>query len=452
MMSYDYDYFVIGAGSGGVRSARIAASHGAKVGIAENLYFGGTCVNVGCVPKKLLSYASHFSDDFEDAKNFGWDISEPKFSWSRLIENKNTEIKRLNGIYENILKNNKVDIHHGMAKFVDNHTLDIDGKKVTADKILIAVGAWPNLPLEPGAKEYGITSNEVFYLKELPKKILIAGGGYIALEFASILKGMGSDVTLIYRGEMFLRGFDDDLRKRLHTAMQERGIHVGFNAIIDKIEKTKEGLNATLSNGTQDTFDQVMYAIGRTPKTKDLGLENTTIKTDEHGAIIVDDNFKTTVDNIYAVGDVIDRIQLTPVAIQEGHFLADYLFKKEKRNMSYANIPTAIFTTPNIGTLGLTEEQARAEYKTLDIYEAEFRPMKNTISGRNEKTYMKLIVDASSQKVLGVHMIGPDSPEIIQMATIPLQMNATKKDFDNAMALHPSVAEEFVTMRNVSRH
>ena len=450
---YDYDYFVIGAGSGGVRSARIAASHGAKVGIAEEKYFGGTCVNVGCVPKKLMSYASHFSDDFTDSKGYGWTLDNtPHFDWNTLIQNKDKELARLNGIYNSLLENSNIDIYKHKAHFIDNHTIKVGDEIITADKILIAVGGKPRLPDEPGAKEFGITSDELFYLKEHPKKTLVVGGGYIALEFASILKGLGSDVTLLYRGDLFLRGFDNDLRHKLKDCMSDRGIHLIFNETIASLEKNNDEITTYYKNAqTSDVFNTVFYAIGRTPNTETLGLDNTDVEMNEKGGILVDDKFKTGADNIYALGDVINRIELTPVAIQEGHFLADYLFSGKGFEMSYDMVASAVFTTPPIGTVGLNEQDALEQGHHLDIYESSFRPMKNILAGRDEKTYMKLIVDQKNNRVLGCHMIGPDSPEIIQMAAIALKMNATKHDFDNAMAVHPTAAEEFVTMRSISR-
>ncbi len=450
---YEYDYFVIGAGSGGVRSARIAASHGAKVGIAEEKYFGGTCVNVGCVPKKLMSYASQFADDLQDCKAYGWDITSlPNFDWNRLIENKDKEIQRLNGIYNSLLANSNIDIYTQRATFIDNHTLQIGEKEITADKILIAVGGKPRLSNEPGAQEYGLTSDDIFYLKQHPKKTLVVGGGYIALEFASILNGLGSDVTLLYRGDLFLRGFDDDIRSRLRDCMIDRGIKIRFNDTLSQVQKNDKNLTVHYKNSQeQETFDTLFYAIGREPNTQTLGLENTDIKINDKGGIIVNDHFQTSAPNIFAVGDVINRIELTPVAIQEGHFLADYLFSGKGFEMHYDMVASAVFTTPSIGTVGISEQEALSKGHHLDIYESSFRPMRNIIAERNEKTYMKLVVDTNTQKVLGCHMIGPDSPEIIQMAGIALKMGATKQDFDNTMALHPCAAEEFVTMRNVSR-
>lgn len=448
---YDYDYFVIGAGSGGVRSARIAAANGAKVGIAEASALGGTCVNLGCVPKKLMSYASHYSDDLQDMQPYGWSvIGQTEFDWARFIKNKNDEISRLNGIYENILKNNDVDLINGYAKFIDNHTLDIDGKKVTADKILIAVGGTPFKPDIEGS-DLAITSDELFYLENHPRKTLIYGGGYIALEFACILNGLGSEVHVVYRGELPLKGFDVQVREKLMEAMKSRGINFHLETEINKLEKNDSQITAHLSNSKNDVFDTVLFATGRVPLTKKIGLENTDIEQNDKGGIVVNKRFQTKADNIYAVGDVINRIELTPVAIQEGHFLADQLFKDQEFEMDYNNIATAIFTTPPIGTVGLSEEDAKQAYGELDIYESSFRPMKNVLACRDERTFMKLIVDPKTDLVLGCHMLGDDAPEIIQMAGIAMQMCATKADFDKTMAVHPTSAEEFVTMRSVSR-
>ena len=448
---YDYDYFVIGAGSGGVRSARIAAANGAKVGIAEARALGGTGVNLGCVPKKLMSYASHYSDDLQDMQPYGWSvIGQTEFDWARFIKNKNDEISRLNGIYENILKNNDVDLINGYAKFIDNHTLDIDGKKVTADKILIAVGGTPFKPDIEGS-DLAITSDELFYLENHPRKTLIYGGGYIALEFACILNGLGSEVHVVYRGELPLKGFDVQVREKLMEAMKSRGINFHLETEINKLEKNDSQITAHLSNSKNDVFDTVLFATGRVPLTKKIGLENTDIEQNDKGGIVVNKRFQTKADNIYAVGDVINRIELTPVAIQEGHFLADQLFKDQEFEMDYNNIATAIFTTPPIGTVGLSEEDAKQAYGELDIYESSFRPMKNVLACRDERTFMKLIVDPKTDLVLGCHMLGDDAPEIIQMAGIAMQMCATKADFDKTMAVHPTSAEEFVTMRSVSR-
>ena len=451
MSDYDFDYFVIGAGSGGVRSARIAKSHGATVAIAEETYVGGTCVNVGCVPKKLFSYAAQFHHSFEDAVGFGWDKATPGHNWSTLVKNKDTEIKRLNDIYRNMLEKQDIKILDGRARIVDEHTVSVNDKTYTADKILIAVGGTPTLPDHSGV-EHAITSNEVFYLKDFPKDILIVGGGYIALEFASIFQNLGSNVTLFYRRDLFLRGFDTDVRMSLRDEMIKQGVNIIFNSpAIADIDKVDDRLKVTLDNGESLETDQVLYAIGRKPLTEDLGLENVNIETDEIGAIKVNESYQTSVANIYAVGDVTNRINLTPVALNEGHVLADHLFNTSDRKLSYDNIATAVFTIPPLATCGLTEEQALPKYKKLRIYQSTFRPMKYTMSGRDEKTLMKLVVDDASDKVVGAHMMGVDTPEMMQAISIAMNMGATKADFDRTVGIHPTSAEEFVTMRSVSR-
>jgi glutathione reductase (NADPH) len=451
MSGYDFDYFVIGAGSGGVRSARIARSHGATVAIAEETYMGGTCVNVGCVPKKLFSYAAQFQHNFEDAVGFGWDKATPGHDWSTLVKNKDSEIKRLNNIYRNMLEKQDIKILDGRARIVDEHTVSVNDKTYTADKILIAVGGTPTLPDHNGV-EHAITSNEVFYLKDFPKDILIVGGGYIALEFASIFQNLGSNVTLFYRRDLFLRGFDTDVRMALRDEMIKQGVNIIFNSpAITDIDKIDDRLKVTLDNGEALETDQVLYAIGRKPLTEDLGLENVNIETDEAGAIKINEAYQTSVANIYAVGDVTNRINLTPVALNEGHVLADHLFNTSDRKLSYDNIATAVFTIPPLATCGLTEEQALPKYKKLRIYQSSFRPMKYTMSGRDEKTLMKLVVDDASDKVVGAHMMGVDTPEMMQAISIAMNMDATKADFDRTVGIHPTSAEEFVTMRSVSR-
>lgn len=455
--NFDYDYFVIGAGSGGVRSARIAAKNGANVGIAEGRFYGGTCVNVGCVPKKLLSYASIYSDHFSNAQGFGWSFDgKPSFSWTDLIRHKDKEIDRLNGIYKTLLKNSDIDAFDDYATFIDDHTVSVGDKKITADKILIAVGGLPTKPDIMG-HELAITSDDLFYLPALPRKILIIGGGYIGLEFASILNGMSTDenpcdVTLMYRGDLFLRGFDDDLRTRLRDTMIDRGVNLIFNDNVSALSKNDDGMiTTTLESGKTDAFSHVLFATGRAPNTTSLGLDKAGINMTAKGAIPVNDLFQTNKDHIFAAGDVIDRVALTPVAIQEGHFLADYLFKETAFEMSYDNIASAVFTTPPMTSVGLSEQDAVKQGHDLTIFDAAFRPMTHILPGRDERTYMKLIIDSKTDKVLGCHMLGFDSPEIIQMAAIAMTMGATKSDFDRTMALHPCAAEEFVTMRTPSR-
>ena len=446
MAEYDYDLYVIGAGSGGVRCARMSASYGARVAVAEELYLGGTCVNVGCVPKKLFSYGSHYPAAFEDAAGYGWNVGESTLDWKRLIENKNREIERLNGIYRTILGDSDVTIHEARASLKDAHTVLVGGEEVTADKILVATGGWPTVPDFPG-KEYAITSNEAFFLEDLPKRVIMVGGGYIAVEFAGILHGYGSHVTQLYRGDMFLRGFDQDLRSHLAAEMLKQGIDLRFNANIASLEKTADGVVATLEDGSTLEADVVMYATGRAPNTRNIGLEELGVEIKKDGSIVVDDQFKTSVDNIYALGDVIDRFQLTPVAIAEAMVLSGNLFNGQNLSTDYADIPTAVFSHPNIGTVGLSEEQAREEYADIDVYKSDFKPMLHTLSGRDERTLMKLIVDKASDRVVGCHMVGPDAGEIIQGMGVALKAGATKAQFDATVGIHPTAAEEFVTMR-----
>jgi glutathione reductase (NADPH) len=446
MAEYDYDLYVIGAGSGGVRCARMSASYGARVAVAEELYLGGTCVNVGCVPKKLFSYGSHYPAAFEDAAGYGWDVGESTLDWKRLIENKNREIERLNGIYRTILGNSGVTIHEARATLKDAHTVLVGGEEVTADKILVATGGWPTVPDFPG-KEHAITSNEAFFLEDLPKRVIMVGGGYIAVEFAGILHGYGSHVTQLYRGDMFLRGFDQDLRSHLAAEMLKQGVDLRFNANIASLEKTADGIVATLEDGSTLEADVVMYATGRAPNTRNIGLEELGVEMKKDGSIVVDDQFKTSVDNIYALGDVIDRFQLTPVAIAEAMVLSGNLFNGQNLSTDYADIPTAVFSHPNIGTVGLSEEQAREKYADIDVYKSDFKPMLHTLSGRDERTLMKLIVDKASDRVVGCHMVGPDAGEIIQGMGVALKAGATKAQFDATVGIHPTAAEEFVTMR-----
>ena len=446
MAEYDYDLFVIGAGSGGVRASRISASYGARVAVAEERFLGGTCVNVGCIPKKLFSYGAHYAEDFEDATAYGWTVPEPALRWKTLIDNKNKEIERLNGIYRNLLEGANVRLYEARATIRDAHTLDVGGETVTAENILIATGSWATVPDFPG-NEHVITSLEAFYLDELPKRALIVGGGYIAVEFAGILNGYGADVVQLYRGDMFLRGFDQDVRTHLADEMRKKGVDLRFNANVASLEKTEAGLVATLEDGTTIETDCVLYATGRHANTAGLGLENAGVETAANGAIVVDDRFRSSVPNIYALGDVIDRFQLTPVAIGEAMVLSGNLFKGENRQMDYADIPTAVFSNPPIGTVGLTEEQARQEYGAVDIYRSIFRALKHTLTGSEERTLMKLIVDKASDRVVGCHMVGPDAGEITQGLGIALKCGATKAQFDATVGIHPTAAEEFVTMR-----
>ena len=443
----DYDFFVIGGGSGGVRAARIAGSHGAKVAVAEERYLGGTCVNVGCVPKKLLVYASHFGEDFEDAAGFGWTVGERRFDWAQLIANKNAEIERLNGVYARMLEGSGVDVFDGHAHLVDAHTVAVGEQTYSADTILVAVGGWPVKPAVPGA-EHAITSNEAFFLDRLPERVVVVGGGYIAVEFAGIFRGLGAQVTQLYRGPLFLRGFDEDVRVTLAEEMTKKGIELHFNANIAGIEKADGALRATLEDGMTIDADCVMYATGRAPLTANIGLENVGVALNAKGAIVVDEYSKTSVDNIYAVGDVTDRVNLTPVAIKEGHAVADTVFGGRPTKTDHADVPSAVFSQPSIGTVGLTEAQARETHGGIDVYRSHFRAMKHTLSGRDEKTLMKLIVDRASDRVVGLHMVGPDAGEIIQGIGIAVKCGATKAQFDATVGIHPTSAEEFVTMRD----
>lgn len=447
-MAYEFDLFVIGAGSGGVRAARFAAGFGAKVAVAESRYLGGTCVNVGCVPKKLLVYGAHFAEDFEQASGFGWSLGEADFDWATLIANKDREINRLNGIYRNLLVNSGVTLIEGHAKITGPNEVEINGQRHTAKHILIATGGWPQIPDIPG-HEHAISSNEAFFLKELPKRVLVVGGGYIAVEFAGIFHGLGAKTSLLYRGEMFLRGFDGAVRKHLHEELIKRGMDVQFNADIERIDKQADGsLKATLKDGRELVADCVFYATGRRPMLDNLGLENTGVKLDKRGFVEVDDLYQSAEPSILAIGDVIGRVQLTPVALAEGMAVARRLFKPEQyRPVDYQMIPTAVFSLPNIGTVGLSEEQAIEAGHKVQIFESSFRPMKLTLTECQERTLMKLVVDADTDKVLGCHMVGPEAGEIVQGLAIALKAGATKQHFDETIGVHPTAAEEFVTMR-----
>ncbi len=446
MAEYDYDLFVIGGGSGGVRAARMSAATGARVGIAEEYRYGGTCVIRGCVPKKLLSYASHFHEDFEDAAGYGWSVGESSFDWGTLIANKDIEINRLEGIYEKLLDNAGVTIHRGHGRLLDPHRLEVDDQIFAAERILIATGGHPVFP--PGhGWEYGISSNECFHLEQLPKRVVVYGGGYIAVEFAGIFNGLGAAVTQVYRGPQILRGFDDDVRNALAGEMVKKGIDIVVETNIDSIEKKGSDLIVHLSDGGRILCDAVLAATGRKPNIQNLGLEAAGVELNEKGAIKVDPYSRTSRDNIYAIGDVTDRVALTPVAIQEAMAFVDTVYRDFPRSMDYRDIPSAVFSHPTVATVGLTELQARETCEAVDIYRSTFKPMKHTLSGRDEKTMMKLIVDRPSQKVVGAHMVGLDAPEIIQGIGIAIKAGATKADFDATVGIHPTAAEEFVTMR-----
>jgi len=449
MSEHDVDLFVIGAGSGGVRAARVAASHGARVMIAEEFRVGGTCVIRGCVPKKLFVYASRFGDDFEDAAGYGWTVDRPVFSWPTLIANKDREIARLEAAYTATLNRYKVELRKSRAVFEDAHTvrLEADGTRVRAETILIATGAWPHYgPKIPGL-EHVISSNEALHLPELPKRIVIQGGGYIAVEFACIFAGLGSEVTLVYRGENILRGFDDDVREHLRSEMRARGIAVTCGHTVSAVDKAGDEFVVHLSDKTTIACDKVMFAIGRRPNVMGLGLDKLGCKIHEHGGIEVDEYSRTAVPSIYAVGDVTNRVNLTPVAIREGHAFADTVYGNRPTRVDHADVPTAVFSEPEVGVIGLTEAQARAAYDVVDVYKTSFRPMKATLSGRQTRSFMKLLVDGSSDRVVGCHLVGPDASEMIQLVGIAVKMGATKADFDATMAVHPTASEELVTMR-----
>ncbi|SMF61396.1 glutathione-disulfide reductase [Allosphingosinicella indica] len=446
--TYDYDLFVIGAGSGGVRAARVSAAHGARVAIAEEFRVGGTCVIRGCVPKKLLIYGAHFAEDLQDARRFGWDVPDCKFDWPVLRDNVLAEVERLEGIYGEILERNEVEVIHQRATVsgVNEVTL-ADGTKVSAGTILIATGAWPMIPDVPGA-EHGITSNEVFNLDTIPKRAVIAGGGYIANEFAGIFHQLKSDVTIVNRGDRILRHYDEQVRDRLLQISLTKGIKFLFNAPFEKIEKKAEGgLVIHLAGQDPIEADLLLWAVGRVPRTPGLGLEEAGVKLGKNGAIEVDEDNQSSVPSIYAIGDVTDRVQLTPVAIREGHAFADTIFGGKPTRVDYENIPSAVFSHPPIAGVGMTEAEARERLGSVKIYTSDFRAMKNVLAGRNERALYKLVVDGENEKVVGIHMIGPDAPEILQSAAIAVKAGLTKPQFDDTVAIHPTMAEELVLMR-----
>jgi glutathione reductase (NADPH) len=448
MAQFDVDLFVIGAGSGGVRASRIAAEHGARVMIAEEYRVGGTCVIRGCIPKKLLVYASRFAYEFEDAAAFGWSIKGRKFDWPTLIANKDKEIARLEAAYRATLTRNKVEIVESRAVLDDAHTVRFlkSGARVRAGRILVATGGHPVMPDFPGSK-LAITSNEAFHLEKFPRRILIQGAGYVGLEFACLFAGLGANVVLVHRGDEILRGFDEDVRHHVRVEMEERGIHVVLNHTVASIEKKGRGLCAILSDDASHTVDQVMFATGRRANTAGIGLVEAGVALDGRGAIVVDAASRTSVPSIYAIGDVTDRLQLTPVAIREGHAFADSAFGGKPWNVDHVNVPTAVFSDPEIGVVGLSETDARASGREVDIYRTSFRPLKSTLSGRSTTMLMKLVVDKETDRVLGVHIVGESAAEMIQMVAIAVKMGATKSDLDATLALHPTSGEELVTLR-----
>jgi glutathione reductase (NADPH) len=448
MSGFDYDLFVIGAGSGGVRAARIAARHGAKVAVAEEYRVGGTCVIRGCVPKKLFVYASKFAEEFEDAVGFGWTSDKVSFDWSTLVENKDKEIDRLNKAYIRNLEGAGAELILERATVEDANTVRLaSGRKVTARYILVATGATPFVPRHLPGHELAITSNEAFHLERLPSRIVIVGGGYIAVEFAGIFSGLGVETVLVYRGEQILRGFDEDIRTHLAGEMKKKGIELRTQADIAAIERSGSGVRVTLNDGAAFGAGQIMFATGRIPNVMDLGLDKAGVELTPHYAVKVDDYSRSSVPSIYAVGDVTNRVNLTPVAIREGHAFADTVFGGKQVKVDHAMIPTAVFSQPEIGTVGLTEAQARAQSAKVDIYKTSFRPMKHTLSGRDERMLMKLVVDGETDRVLGCHICGPDAGEMAQLLGISLRLGARKSDFDATMAVHPTAAEELVTMR-----
>lgn len=448
---FDYDLFVIGAGSGGVRAARMAAAKGQRVAIAEERYLGGTCVNVGCVPKKLFVYASQFGELFDASKGFGWSIEgQPSHSWTTLRDNKTAEIERLNRIYNNLIDNSGADLFNGRATIAGPHLVSVNNRSYRARNILIATGGWPYIPEFPGS-EHALSSNEMFSLEQLPEKAVVVGGGYIAVEFAGILNGLGVETHLVYRGPQLLKSFDREMTAKVTEGMAAKGINIHLNRQINEIVKTDAGLSLVFDDNSRQEAGLVLYATGRQANTNGLGLENTSVVRRDNGSIVVDDNFATAEPGIYALGDVIDRVQLTPVAIQEAMVLVDHLFGENSAAIDYSDIPTAIFSQPELATVGLSEEQAKAEYSDIAVYTSDFKPMLQTLGGGEERITMKLVVDNTTDRVVGCHMVGEHAAEIIQGLGVAIKAGATKAHFDATVGIHPSAAEEFVTMRNRQR-
>ena len=449
MTQQSIDLFVIGGGSGGVRAARIAASHGARVMIAEEYRVGGTCVIRGCVPKKLLVYAARFADEFEDAAGFGWTVPKPAFDWATLIANKDLEIARLEAAYVAALERAGVNLVRSRARLEDAHTvlLEATGERIRARHILVATGAWPDPGHPIAGIEHVISSNEAFHLEALPKRVLIQGGGYIAVEFAGIFNGLGSEVTLVYRGEDILRGFDDDVRAHLHAEMERRGIRIVTRKTVTAVHAKHGAFAASLSHDETVEVDKIMFATGRRPRVSGFGLEAVGVELASSGGIKVDGYSQTSVPHIHAVGDVTNRVNLTPVAIREGHAFADTVFGGKPTRVDHTDVPTAVFSEPEVGTVGLTQAQACARLAKVDIYKTSFRPMKATLSGRDTRTFMKLVVDGTTDRVVGCHIVGADAGEMVQLLGIAVKMRATKADFDAVMAVHPTATEELVTLR-----
>jgi len=449
-MMFDFDVFVIGAGSGGVRAARMAAGEGARVAIADDRALGGTCVNVGCVPKKLYTYASHFSHDFENAKGFGWQLGSATFDWPKLVNNKKTEISRLNDIYANLLNNSGAHIIRGYAYLKDPHTVTVNGTDYTAKRIIIATGGTPNIPNVDYA-DLLISSDEIFDLPKFPQRLLVVGAGYIALEFACIFQGLGSQVQVSYRGDLIMRSFDDDVRRFLDQEMRKQGIDIHYQSQVSNVvRQPDQSLLVTFLDGNQTEVDQVLMAIGRKPRLTGIGLEKLGIKTTAQGTIAVNQKFQTNVDCVYALGDVTGGIELTPVALAEAMTLVNHWYGDGTKTMEYDLVPTAVFTQPNIGTIGLTEEQALKKHGKITIYRSDFKPMKHTLSGSDERSFMKLIVDAVTDRVIGLHIVGEGAGEMLQGFAVAIKAGATKADFDATIGIHPTSAEELVTMRTPS--
>ena len=446
MAHYDFDLITIGGGSGGVRASRISAGYGARVALIEAGRLGGTCVNVGCIPKKLFSYAAHFAGDFEDARGYGWSVGNAAFDWPTLLANKDREIVRLNGVYARVLADAGVEVVAGRAVIVDPHTVRVGDRTLTAAHLLVATGGHAVKPDIPGA-ELGITSDQAFYLDALPRRAILVGGGYIAVEFASIFNGLGVATTLVHRGGQLLRGFDEEIGVVLAEELAQQGVTLALNEQVRELARDGAGLQLRLQSGRNLATDLVLFATGRRPNVAGLGLEAAGVALAENGAVRVDDFYRSSVPSIHAIGDVIDRVQLTPVAIAEGMALARTLFKSEPAALDYANIPTAVFSHPHVGSVGLTEAEARARHKAVTVYRTRFRPLKATLSGAGERVFMKLVVDRDSDRVLGAHMVGAEAGEIIQGLAVALNCGATKAQFDATIGIHPTTAEEFVTLR-----
>ena len=446
MPHYEYDLFIIGGGSGGIRAARISSNLGARVALAEESDLGGTCVNVGCVPKKLLFYASHFAEDFNNSNYYGWSFDNKKFNWNKLIKNKNIEIERLNNIYKKMLLDASVDIFSGHASLVDSNTIKIGDKLITSKNILISTGGYPFIPKITG-NDHVFTSNEAFFLKSLPKKIIIVGGGYIAVEFASIFNELNVETHLVYRGSLFLRGFDKDLREQLKNEMIKKGINLKFNTEIEKISKKNNNLTIKLTSEESLNASHVMYATGRMPNSTNMNLDQVGVKLDKNNAIKVNKFYQTNLSSIYAIGDVCNRHNLTPVALAEGSILANNLFNKKNDTLNYNNIATCIFSQPNVATVGLSEEEAKKKYNDIKVFKSSFTPMKLTLTKSDEKNFIKLIIDKETDLVIGAHLVSDNAGEIIQGIAIAIKSGATKKIFDETIGIHPTIAEEFVSMR-----